>query len=183
MKKLYLILLLSVISVQVHSDILSEDLIQVCELIGYESNTEELGGCVLALRDKAKLNKIAALKQQHRKAAEAKFAAMHNLQQRQYEQQLSAYHEQQRQYEEQQAKIKKQKAINQNLKQMELGLRMMAGQSLVDASMATAGMQPLPKPEEPDFQNLTNESWQTNLPDGSFYNCTYNPMLKIVDCF
>ena len=183
MKKLYLILLLSVISVQVHSDILSEDLMQVCELIGYESNTEELGGCVLALRGKAKLNKIAALKQQHRKAAEAKFAAMHEQQQRQYQQQLSYYRQQQQQYEAQQVKIQKEKERKQNLALMEMGLRMMGGQTMQDSISSTAGTLPIPQaPTAPSLESLQNQNHRITLPNGSFFDCTYNPTFKTTNC-
>ena len=107
MKTLITILFLSLLSSPSWSQSI-EDLMQVCEVIGYESKTEEFGACVLALRGKAKLNKIVELKQQHRKAAEAKFAAMHERQQRQHQEQLN-YYRQQQQYEEQQAKIQKEK--------------------------------------------------------------------------
>lgn len=183
MKKLYLILLLSVISAQVHSDILSEDLMQVCEVIGYEPKTEELGGCVLALRGKAKLNKIAALKQQHRKAAEAKFAEMHEQQQRQYQQQLSYYRQQQQQYEAQQVKIQKEKERKQNLALMEMGLRMMGGQTIQDSISSTAGTLPIPQaPTAPSLESLQNQNHRITLPNGSFFDCTYNPTFKTTNC-
>ena len=183
MKKLYLILLLSVISAQVHSDILSEDLVQVCELIGYESNTEKLGGCVLALRGKAKLNKIAALKQQHREAAEAKFAAMHERQQRQHQEQLNYYRQQQQQHEEQQAKIQKEKERKQNLALMEVGLRMMGGQTMQDSISSTAGTLPIPQaPTAPSLESFQNQNQRITLPNGSFFDCTYNPTFKTTNC-
>ena len=183
MKKLYLILLLSVISAQVHSDILSEDLMLVCEVIGYESKTEEFGACVLALRGKAKLNKIAALKQQHRKAAEAKFAEMHEQQQRQYQQQLSYYRQQQQQYEAQQVKIQKEKERKQNLALIEMGLRMMGGQTIQDSISSTAGTLPIPQaPTAPSLESLQNQNHRITLPNGSFFDCTYNPTFKTTNC-
>ena len=186
MKKLFLILLFSVISAQVHSDILSEDLMRVCEVIGYESKTEEFAGCVLALRDNAKLNKIAKLKQQHRKAAEAKFAAMHERLQRQYEQQL----------DEHQAKIKKRNdiAVSQAALRSFLNLAGSSDPNFVSAvsDSATAGiddtveemrrMRPFPKPAKSNFRNLMNQNLQINLPDGSFFSCTYNPAFKTTNC-
>ena len=183
MKKLFLMVLFSVISAQAHSDILSEDLMQVCEVIGYESKTEEFGACVLALRDKAKLNKIAELKQQHRKAAEAKFAAMHERQQRQHQEQLNYYRQQQQQYEEQQAKIQKEKERKQNLALMEVGLRMMGGQTMQDSISSTAGTLPIPQaPTAPSLESFQNQNQRITLPNGSFFDCTYNPTFKTTNC-
>jgi len=201
MRKLFLILLFTVISAQVHSDILSEDLMQVCEVIGYESKTEEFGTCVLALRNKVKLNKIAtlkqreaaeakaslnrieALKQQHREAAEAKFAEMHEQQQRQYQQKLSYYRQQQQQYEAQQVKIQKEKERKQNLALMEMGLRMMGGQTIQDSISSTAGTLPIPQaPTAPSLESLQNQNHRITLPNGSFFDCTYNPTFKTTNC-
>jgi hypothetical protein len=84
---------------------------------------------------------------------------------RQALQQQAHYEEQKRRYDEQQAAIKKEKDHQRNLKQLELGLRMMAGQSVQDASMATAGMQPLPKPPGPINQTII-------MPGGKMVNCS-----------
>ena len=89
--------------------------------------------------------------------------------------------EQKRQYDEQQAKIQKEKERKKNMKLIELGLRMATGQSATDASMATAGMIPLPRaPQQPTLQ--FNEQYRVTLPDGSLYQCTYNPNFKSAQC-
>jgi len=181
MKKLFLILLFSVISAQVHSEILSENLMQVCELIGYESKTEEFGACVLALRDKAKLNKITQLKQQHRAAAEAKFAKMHEQQQKQHQVQLNYYRQQQQHYEAQQAKIQKEKERKQNLALMKMGLQLMEGPTTRNSISSTAETLSIPQaPTAPSFQI---QNHRITLPNGSSFDCTYNPSFKTTDCF
>ena len=174
----------------------------ICKEIGYKEKTEDFGECVLKLRKKKSNqqattntsngvspkniegNNIAQLKEQHRQEAERQFAqmaGMYELQQRQYEQQLRAYEEQKRQYDEQQAKIQKEKERKKNMKLIELGLRMATGQSATDASMATAGMIPLPRaPQQPTLQ--FNEQYRVTLPDGSLYQCTYNPNFKSAQC-
>ena len=174
----------------------------ICKEIGYKEKTEDFGECVLKLRKKNSSqqpttnssngvspkniegNNIAQLKQQHRQEAERQFAQMadmYALQQQQYQQQLRAYEEQKRQYDAEQAEIQRQKEKRKNMKLMELGLRMATGQSVRDASMATAGMLPLPQPpQQPTLQ--FNEQYRVTLPDGSLYQCTYNPNSKSARC-
>ena len=53
------------------------------------------------------------------------------------------------------AAIEKQKAKERNLKQLEMGLRMMGGQSVQDSAMATARMPPLPQAPGPITQRIT----------------------------
>jgi hypothetical protein len=61
--------------------------------------------------------------------------------------------------------LKKQKAKERNMKQLELGLRMMGGQSFQDSAMATARMPPLPQPPGPITQRIT-------MPNGRGLTCT-----------
>lgn len=93
---------------------------------------------------------------------------------RQATQQQAQYETEKRQYDEQVAAIKKEKERQRNLKQLELGLRMMGGQNIQDAAMATSGMQPLPKPPGPINQTII-------MPGGRMVNCTTTG--TVTNCF
>jgi hypothetical protein len=80
-------------------------------------------------------------------------------------QQQDIYQQQKAQYDEQVAAIEKQKAKERNMKQLEMGLRMMGGQSVQDAAMATARMPPLPQAPGPITQRIT-------MPNGRGMTCT-----------
>lgn len=80
-------------------------------------------------------------------------------------QQQDIYQQQKNQYDEQVAAIEKQKAKERNMKQLEMGLRMMGGQSVQDAAMATARMPPIPQPPGPITQRIT-------MPNGRGMTCT-----------
>lgn len=88
-------------------------------------------------------------------------------QQRLYEQQM-------RQYEAQLAAIEKERERQRSLKLMELGFRMMAGQPVTDAALATSGMAPLPKPAAPGHQTIV-------MPNGRVVTCTING--SVTNCF
>ena len=93
---------------------------------------------------------------------------------RQAIQQQAQYEIEKRQYDEQVAALKKEKERQRSLKQLELGLRMMGGQTIQDAAMATAGMQPLPKPPGPVNQTII-------MPGGKMVNCTTTG--TVTNCF
>jgi hypothetical protein len=80
-------------------------------------------------------------------------------------QQQDIYQQQKAQYDEQVAAIEKQKAKERSMKQLEMGLRMMGGQSVQDAAMATARMPPLPQAPGPITQRIT-------MPNGRGMTCT-----------
>ena len=167
----------------------------ICEQIGFKPNTEDFGSCVLKIRKKSlskgstnpnnnqvtsSTNDIEELKREHQRLAEQQFQAtqrQNELLQRQYETQLAMYEQQNKQIEAEKARKKKARA----LKQIEMGLRMASGQSITDAAMATAGMQPLPKPTPPRFQPMQN--YRVSLPDGSLYNCRVDPNIGKANCF
>ena len=107
--------------------------------------------------------------------------------QAQYEKQKAYYDQQQRQYEQEKeayeqrvAEIKKQKEREKGLKLLELGLRMGAGQSIQDASMATAGIAPIP-PQAPP--KAVFENYSVRLPNGRTTNCTYNAAIRSMNCY
>jgi hypothetical protein len=100
-------------------------------------------------------------------------------QQMQYESQQAQYEEQKRIYDQQITYQQAEKEKRKNLKLMELGFRMMGGQPVGDAAMATAGMMPIiPKePSRPAFEN-----YSIRLPSGITVNCTYNTAFRRADC-
>lgn len=93
---------------------------------------------------------------------------------RQASQQQAQYEEQKRQYDAQLAALQKEKDRQRALKQLEMGLRMMGGQSPQDAAMATSGMAPLPKPPGPVNQTII-------MPGGRMVNCTTTG--TVTNCF
>jgi murein L,D-transpeptidase YcbB/YkuD len=80
-------------------------------------------------------------------------------------QQQDIYQQQKEQYDAQVAAVEKQRAKEKNMKQLEMGLRMMGGQSVQDAAMATARMPPLPQAPGPITQRIT-------MPNGRSMTCT-----------
>lgn len=89
-----------------------------------------------------------------------------------YEQQQQAYEQQLAAYEEEKKRREKAKA----LKQLELGLRLLAGQPPADAAMATAGMMPI-APQRPSVETYT-----ITTPRG-MTNCTYVSSARVMNCF
>lgn len=129
-----------------------------CRQYGFNVGTEQYSQCRLQLN-----------------LAKRQFEA----QQAQYDQQQRQYQEQRSQYESQVAAQEKAKEKEKNMKLMELGFRMMGGQSVTDASMATAGMQPIsPRaPARPVFEN-----YSITMPGGRTTNCTYNTTMRSMNC-
>ncbi len=109
----------------------------ICQSYGFKPSTNEYSSCRLQI-DLAKQNA---------------------------KQQQDIYLQQKAQYDEQVAAIEKQKARERNLKQLEMGLRMMGGQSVQDAAMATARMPPMPQAPGPITQRIT-------MPNGRSMTCT-----------
>ena len=174
----------------------------MCEEIGFKPKTTNFGNCVLKLRKK-NLNKESSqettksyqnntqeqqqiknisndlnrLKQQHQALAQRQFEATqrHNaLLERQYNQQMAVYEQQKR-------KAEAERKRRQNNALMELGLRMMKGQTFTDSARATAGMEPIKPPAQPTLK--FNEQYRVFLPNGSPFTCTYNPNFKRADCY
>jgi hypothetical protein len=210
--KLFFITLLSFFSFYSisHADDLLEYGTQ-CKEIGFKAKTPAYGDCVLELRrrDSAKNNSSQtsiksanSIKSSGDGSSEDKSCQSYNFevgtdaynqcrlqlnlakrqfetQQSQYEQQQSQYQYQLQQYQAQVAALEKEKERRKNLNLMELGLRMMAGQSMTDASMATAGMLPIQPqaPSRPAFEN-----YSVTMPGGRTTNCSYNTVMRSMNC-
>jgi hypothetical protein len=132
---------------------------KTCRQYGFNLGTEEYSQCRLQIN-----------------LAKRQFEA----QQAQYEQQQRQYQFQQQQYQAQVAAAEEEKEKRKNLKLMELGLRMMGGQPVGDAAMATAGMAPISRPiapSRPAFENYT-----VTLPGNRTSYCSYDTTLHAMYC-
>ena len=159
---------------------------RTCKDIGYKPKTEDFGSCVLKLKKKYEQRtntsraNTASNNTEYEELASKHFAAIkrqNNMVERQYQNQLRMYEAQQRRIEEEETRRRKAKG----LKQLELGLRMLSGQSIGNASREMSGLQPLPEPNRPNYQPF--ERYQINLPNGSFMTCNYNTTFKKANCF
>jgi len=155
---------------------------KTCSEIGFKRKTEAFGNCVLELVNRG-AGRSAQLGQKNSSSSDPDDAAciaygfkpntsnfsscrlQIDLAKQNAKQQQYIYQQQQAQYEAQVAAIEKQKSKERSMKQLELGLRMMGGQSIQDASMATARMPPLPQAPGPITQTLT-------MPNGRSMTCT-----------
>ena len=187
MKKILAILLLFPILAQAD---LSEYK-RTCKDIGYKPKTEDFGSCVLKLKKKYEQRtnanrtntnraNTASNNTEYEELANKHFAAIQRQNdrlERQYQNQLRLYEAQQRLIEEEETRRRKAKG----LKQLELGLRILSGQSIGNASREMSGLAPLPAPNRPNYQPF--ERYQINLPNGSFMTCNYNKTFKKANCF
>lgn len=123
-----------------------------CQRYGFDVGSEPYGQCRLQLR-------LAAENAQRQQQ-------IYEQQQRAYEHQLAAYEEEKKRQEKAKA-----------MKQLELGIRLMAGQAPLDAALATEGKLPI-APQRPAFENYT-----ITMPGGRTTPCTYNTVARIMNCF
>ena len=170
-----------------------------CKEIGFKPKTPDFGDCVLELRKRdlskktikvpqTSTSRPSSTKDTYSAPAQnnnAEFEAQANehfrQQQALYDQQMALYQKQQADYEAQKVAIERAKEERRNMKLMELGLRMAGGQSIQDASMATAGMQPLPTPRPPSMQ--MQENYRITTPNGGLVNCRYDPNIRSATCY
>jgi hypothetical protein len=154
---------------------------KTCSEIGFKKKTEAFGNCVLELVSRSggvssqssqtsfsNDPDDAACRGYGFKPNSSDYASCRqriDLAKQSAKQQQDIYDQQKRQYDDQLASIEKQKAKERNLKQLEMGLRMMGGQSVQDSAMATARMPPLPQAPGPITQRLT-------MPNGRSMTCT-----------
>jgi len=171
-----------------------------CKEIGFKPKTPDYGDCVLELR-KRDINKAQKQKSNSggsNKDYEARAAKYFQQQEEQYQRQIEADNinasRQQAQYESQKAEYDRQKSAydsrvaeierekerQKGLKLLELGLRMSSGQSVRDAAMATAGMQPIPPTAPKGLQ--PHENYRVTNGQGDYANCTYDPNTKTATC-
>lgn len=157
---------------------------KTCVDIGFKRKTEAFGNCVLELVNRGGGSGNRQTSQQYSsgsgdpddaacrgygfKPNTVDYAGCRqriDLAKQSAKQQQDIYQQQKSQYDEQVAAIEKQKAKERNMKQLEMGLRMMGGQSVQDAAMATARMPPIPQPPGPITQRIT-------MPNGRGMTCT-----------
>jgi len=189
MKNILLILLYLFTSFSFADDL--DNYISTCKDLGFKQGTEKLGDCVLELKrrdggyvaptskrqNQSNLNKQQSNQQQYEAQANEHFRQQQAL----YDQQMALYQKQQADYEAQKVAIERAKEERRNMKLMELGLRMAGGQSIQDASIATAGMQPLPTPRAPTMQ--MQENYRITTPNGGLVNCRYDPNIRSATCY
>lgn len=157
----------------------------ICSEIGFKRKTEAYANCVLELlsREAIPQNNLQSnaddlickkygFKKHTNAYAECRQKLEFTKQQALHQQR--EYEEQKRQYDEQMAQIKKDRDRQRAMKQLELGLRMMGGQSPQDAVRDTAGVPPMPKAPGPLNQTII-------MPGGRMVNCTTNG--NITNCF
>jgi len=165
-----------------------------CKEIGFKPKTPDFGDCVLELRRRDLSKKAPREALSHsalsnelisNKSSKSDYEAQANeyfrQQQALYDQQMIVYQKQKADVEAQQAAIEQAKDERRNMKLIELGLRMAGGQSVQDASMAAAGMQPLPTPRPPSMQML--ENYRITTPNGGLVNCRYDPNIRSATCY
>jgi len=171
---------------------LLDDAKKDCEQIGFIPKTEKFGECVLKLHKKnqgqiankavteSNTNDIEKLKQQHQAKAQQQFQAIQKQNQlltQQYQIQLATYNQQKKAYDAEQERQR----TARNLKQIEMGLRMATGQSVTEAAMATAGMQPLPKPSQPQLRPI--QDYKIRFQDGTTFTCKPGLGMNAVNCY
>ena len=180
-----------------------------CKEIGFKPKTPDYGDCVLELR-KRDLNKaqkqqksnsggsnkdyeVRAAKDYEAQAAKyfqqpeeqyQRQIEADNInasrQQAQYERQKAEYDQQKAAYDSRVAEIAREKERQKGLRLLELGSRIASGQSIRDAAMATAGMQPLPPTAPRGLQR--HENYRVTNGQGDYANCTYDPNTKTATC-
>ncbi len=161
-----------------------------CKEIGFKPKTPDYGDCVLELRKRdlnngqkqQKSNSGSSTKQQsNQQQYEMQANEYFQQQQALYDQQMALYQRQKSDYEAQQIALQKEKEKQRWLKLSEFGFRLGAGQSATDAAMATAGMQPLPRPIPPNMQ--LDQYYRITTPNGGSVNCRYDPKIRTATCY
>ena len=159
---------------------------KTCLDIGFKRKTEAFGNCVIELagRNGSSLNYSTDGNSDDKACRGYGFKPNTNdyascrqridLAKQSAKQQQDIYEQQKRQYDAQVAAIEKQRERDRSAKQLELGLRMMGGQSIQNAAMATARMPPLPQAPGPITQTLS-------MPGGRMMNCTTTG--TVTNCF
>lgn len=172
-----------------------------CADLGFKSKTPAFGNCVLELRRGG----VANSSQEAQKASptqitvQAKSTANYEeeatefyrrkeeeYQRRnneEYARRVAEYERQKADYDARVAEAESEKERQKGLKLLELGLRMSAGQSIGDASIATAGMAPL-RPLMPNNNSFRpSENYRITTPSGGLINCRYDPNIRRAVCY
>jgi len=149
-----------------------------CADIGFTRKTEPFANCVLELLQRSQRNGMSTPvsspdDQTCRRFGFQPQTPNHSecllrleVVKRQAIQRETEYAEQRRAYEQQLAAYEKERERQRSLKQMEIGLRMLSGQSATDATISAAGLAPIaPKAPGPLVQTIV-------LPGGRQVTCT-----------
>ena len=145
----------------------------LCSEIGFKKKTEAYGQCVLELAEKNKslsspknddeqLCKSYGFKPNTSSFSECKLKL--EMAKRQSIDAQEKYNREKAEYDRQMALIQREREQQRAMKQLELGLRMMGGQSPVDAVNSVGTNAPI-APRAPTNQTIT-------LPNGRMVNCT-----------
>jgi hypothetical protein len=147
----------------------------LCVDIGFKKKTEAFGECVLELAEKNKVSstplsqdeqlcKSYGFKPNTPSFSECKLKL--DLAKKQSLEAQDKYNRERADYDRQVAAIAKEKERQRGMRQLELGLRMMGGQSPVDAvNSVGTGMPIAPNRPSPINQTIT-------MPNGRMINCT-----------
>ncbi len=172
-----------------------------CKDIGFKPKTPAFGDCVLELRKRGQAGETQQEQQSSRSAVTSQAKSKESYEDQateyfrrqqeefqrrndeEYARRLAEYERQKAEYDARLAALEKEKERQKGLKLLELGLRMSAGQSARDASMATAGMMPIPPsmPNNNSFRAM--ENYRITTPSGSLINCRYDPNLRKAVCY
>jgi len=152
-----------------------KDFESTCADIGFKRKTEAFGNCVLELVDRASSQKSPQnqddqlCKSYGFKANTPSFADCKlklDLAKKQSQEAQQKYDQDKAEYDRKMAEIKKQQDQQRAMKQLELGLRMIGGQSPVDAVNSVGTGRPIaPSMPSPINQTITT-------PSGRMINCT-----------
>ena len=198
MKYLLLVLLYLFTSFSFADDL--DNYIATCKDLGFKQGTEKLGDCVLELKrrdggyvapnakrqNQSKSSNQTSNNQQYESQANEFFRQQQAL----YDKKIQLYNSQQAEYTLQKnehdamvAAAERQKEKEQGMKQLEMGLRMLAGESISDAAMGAARIPPLrvAPPSMPRMQ--FQENYRITTPNGGLVNCRYDPNIRQATCY
>ena len=189
----------------VANDFLSYE--STCKEIGFKPKTPDYGDCVLELR-KRDLNKRevkprsvspkGSIPQENNYSSpkvtsnqyEAEANDFFRQQQVLYDKQMELYQAQQAEYARQKnehdamvAAAAEKERKEKGMRQLEMGLRMLAGESVQDAAMGAARIPPLrvAPPSMPRMQ--FQENYRITTPNGGLVNCRYDPNIRTATCY
>jgi hypothetical protein len=180
-----------------------------CVELGFKPKTPDFGDCVLELRKRdlsKKTTKAPQTSTSRSSSAKDTYSApkqtSNNLQYEAeandfFRQQQVLYDKQMELYQVQQAEFARQKNEHdamvaaaaekerkeKGMRQLEMGLRMLAGESVQDAAMGAARIPPLrvAPPSMPRMQ--FQENYRITTPNGGLVNCRYDPNIRQATCY
>lgn len=181
-----------------------------CKEIGFKPKTPDYGDCVLELKRRDGGYVAPSTKRQNqtkspKQTSNSETSTHQTSNNQQYEaeandffrQQQVLYDKQMNLYQVQQAEFARQKNEHdamvaaaaekereeKGMRQLEMGLRMLAGESVQDAAMGAARIPPLrvAPPSMPRMQ--FQENYRITTPNGGLVNCRYDPNIRQATCY